>query len=148
MAPSGGGVYGTVLAKVLAKSALTPSCPSRRLGVGRGGISEQDLQVLSEGLRARMLVAESGTRNAQRPLVLRPRAGQVTLHPQHAAEIVEADGHIRMLRAQRRLINPQCSFVQRSRPRVVAEIPQHVAEIVGIRADIGVVRAVCCLINP
>src|SRR5215471_886666 len=100
MAPSGDGVYGAAPATVCAHTC----CPSRRSRTGaRRHLPEQDPEVSLDGFRARMLVAESGTYNAERPLEQCPRAGEVALRSQHAAQIVGIRRHIGVVRAVRRL---------------------------------------------
>src|SRR5262249_27749802 len=107
-------------------------CSSRRSGTGpRRRLLEQDLQILLHVFRARMLVAESGLKNAQRPLTLHPRAGEVALRLQHDAEIDGVRPNVGVVRAVR-LIDPECPLKLYPRAGVVALRLQHAAEIVSV----------------
>ena len=84
-----------------------------------------------------MLGAERLLADRQRPLVERPRAGEVALGLKQAGEVVEARGGRGMLGAERLLVDRQRPLVERPRAGEVALGVKQAGEVVEARGGPG-----------
>ena len=86
-----------------------------------------------------MFGAERLLADRQRPLVERPRAGEVALGLKQDGEVVEARGGVGMLGSERLLADRQRSLVERPRAGEVALVLKQEGEVVEARGGVGMV---------
>ena len=106
----------------------------------------KQIQVTLHKLGIRMIVSKAFLEDPEGPFKAFSCALPISQRSQHAAEVVDSNGHRGMIRTVDLLADGQGPLEVFFSPLQISQVLQHVAEVVDIDCDIGMIRAINLLV--